>query len=250
MTTTARVLQVLRLFKEGRTVLRASDVEQGLGVSCATAYRYLADLEDAGLVERSAAGLYVLGPEVVELDRLVRRHDPLIAAAGDLMEDLAERTGGIVLLARLHSRRVMCVHQVRGPHAPQHVSYERGRAMPLYCGATSKAILAHLPREALRDLVRSDAAALREAGLPDDPEALQQAMAVIRQRKVCATVAEVDPGAQGWAAAIHHGAQLLGSLSVVRARGAPEIAGERVADLVLRAALRIQGRLESPRLAA
>ena len=46
----------------------------------------------------------------------------------------------------------MCVHQVigRGPQEP--VSYERGRLMPLFRGATSKIILAHLPARTLKSL--------------------------------------------------------------------------------------------------
>jgi len=247
VTTTAKALQVLRLFKEGRTMVRASDVEAGLSVSCATAYRYMADLEAAGLIERTAAGLYVLGPEVVELDRLIRENDPLIAAASDLMKTLAERTGGAILLARLHSRKVMCVHEVRGRFSPPHVSYERGRCMPLYCGATSKAILAHLPAADLHQLVRSDSARLRKAGLPDTFEPLQTLMAQLRERKVCTSAGEVDHDARGFATAIHQGNQLLGSLSVVLWKGAPEIREAAVADQVLRAALRIQGRLETPR---
>ena len=68
MTTTAKALQVLRLFKQGFKHVRAVDVETELRISTATAYRYLADLEEAGLIERTSIGQYVLGPEIVELD--------------------------------------------------------------------------------------------------------------------------------------------------------------------------------------
>jgi DNA-binding IclR family transcriptional regulator len=245
MTTTAKVLQVLRLFKDGRTVLRIGDVMEHLEVSCATAYRYLGDLELAGLVERTSASQYVLGSEVVELDRLIRENDPLIAAARDLMTLLAERTGGTVLLARLHGRKVMCVHEVRGRFAPPHVSYVRGRSMPLFRGATSRAILACLPVDTLRALVADEGERLQQAGLPDSLEQLQAVLAGIRQRKVCSSLGEVDPQAHGWAAPVFSRQQLLGSLSVVLWSGAPQVQGERVGDQVLRAALRLQGRLES-----
>ena len=247
MTTTAKVLQVLRLFKRGIKHLRAVDVETELGVSCATAYRYLGDLEEAGLIERTSVGLYVLGPEIVELDRLIRINDPLIDAATEVMRTLSERTGGVVLLSRLHSRKVVCVYEVRGRYGPPHVSYERGRAMPLYRGATSKAILAHLPADVLRELVRDDGEELRRAGLPDDFPGLSAAMAHIRRSQVCVSVAEVDSEARGWAAPIFHGQSLLGSLSVVMWADAPQLNLQRIADQVHRAALRIAGRLEGPR---
>lgn len=246
MTTTGKVLQVLQLFRQGRKRLRAAEVMEHLGVSSATAYRYLAELELAGLVERSAVNEYVLGPTIIELDRQIRQNDPLIAAAAGVMKLLSERTGGIALLCRLHGRKVVCVHQVRGRLAPPEVSYERGRAMPLFLGATSKVILAHLPPSELREIAARHAEDLGRAGLPASYEQLSAAMARLREDRVCATSQEVDAGAMGWGAAIHQGKQLLGSLSIVLACGSMPSDPKRLADQLLRAALRIEGRLESP----
>jgi DNA-binding IclR family transcriptional regulator len=247
MTTTAKVLQVLQLFNDGRKQLRAADVVETLGVSSATAYRYMADLEGAGLIERASINQYVLGPTIVQLDRQIRENDPLLAAASDIMKTLSERTGGTALLSRLHGRKVVCVHQVRGRFSPVHVSYERGRAMPLYRGATSKIILAHLDADTLRELTRNDSADLRKAGLPSSFDALCALLAKLRADKVCATVSEVDRGAMGWACALHQGKHLLGSLSVVMSATAPIANPGGIADQLLRAALRIEGRLEAPR---
>jgi DNA-binding IclR family transcriptional regulator len=247
MTTTSKALQVLNLFKRGFKQVRATDVQSELGSSLATAYRYLADLEEAGLIEHTAVGLYVLGPEIVELDRLIRVNDPLIAAASDVTKSLSERTGGVVLLCRLHKRKVVCVHQNRGRLSPPNVSYERGRAMPLYRGATSKAILAHLDPGALRELIQDDELELRQSGLPHQLEALTAAMDHIRREKVCVSVAEVDSEAAGWAAPIFQGTVLLGSVSVVLWTKAPNVNSRQIADQVLRAALRIEGRLDTPR---
>lgn len=245
MSTTGKALQVLALFGDACKELRAIDVTKALGISGATAYRYIADLQEAGLIERSSANQYVLGPTIVELDRQIRENDPLIAAAREIMKTLSERTGGTTLLSRLHGRKVICVHQVRGRCAPRQVSYERGRAMPLYRGATSRIILAHIDQDQLREMARQDAAALRSAGLPTAFEALSKVLAAWRAGKVCTTVGAIDPDAMGWAAAIHHGRQLLGSLSVVLACSAPRPA--RIADQLLRAALRIEGRVQSLR---
>ena len=137
----------------------------------------------------------------------------------------------------------MCVHQVRGPLCPAELSYERGRAMPLYRGATSKVILAHLSHEELAELTRHDGPALRRAGLPRSVEALAQVMAQLRAERVCTTAGEVDPNARGWAVAIHHGRHLLGSLSVVMSSDAEVPDPQRVGDQVMRAGLRIEGRL-------
>ncbi len=245
MSRTAKVLQLLRLYDAQHPVLRVGDMARRLRVSQATAYRCVEDLERAGLLESLGAGLYALGPAIVEMDRQIRIADPLIAAASDIARTLSERTRGTILLCRLYGLQVMCVHSVAGSAAPPVVGYERGRAMPLYRGAPSRAILAYLPTRALQRLVDDDAAALRRAGWPDSLAALQRRLQACRRHAVQVSVAEVDDQAQGWAVPLFAGRQLLGSLGVVREHagtGADEHA--RIGDQLRRAALRIEGRLE------
>ncbi|MBN9428305.1 MAG: helix-turn-helix domain-containing protein [Burkholderiales bacterium] len=249
MSRTDRVLDVLGLFTESVQSLSAPEIARALGVSTASAYRYLGDLEAAGLVEGAGAGRYVPGPGIVELDRRVRMADPLIGAAAPIMERLAERTGGVVLLCRLYGRKVLCVHQVIGPKGPPQVSYERGRAMPLFRGATSQAILAQLPRAVVEQLAVDEAAAIAEAGLPTDPAALIEHLRVLGAQRVCASSGEVDKEAMGWARALRDGRKVVGSLSVVLARAHGRGADTLVADQVWRAALRIEGRLSEQRAA-
>ncbi|WP_372660134.1 IclR family transcriptional regulator [Hydrogenophaga sp.] len=244
MTTTTNVLQVLQMLKQGSYRVGAADVMKQLQVSRATAYRYLRELESAGLIEGASAGEYVLGPTVIELDRLIRKNDPLIAAATDIAKTLSERTGGTVLLCRLHGHKVVCVHQVRGSKGPPKVSYERGLAMPLFRGATSRIILAHMEPARVQAIVAEHQDELLGAKLPTAPDALARRLAQVRADKVCFTRGEVDRDALGCAAAIQHSG-LLGSLSVVLARSAAPSDPERLADQVLRAALRIEGRLQA-----
>lgn len=245
MSRTLKVLQVLRLYDEQHPVLRAGDIAGGLGVSLATAYRCIEDLESAGLLECIASGLYGLGPAIVEMDRQIRIADPLIAAASDIARTLCERTRGTILLCRLHGLKVICVHSVAGSSAPPVVGYERGRAMPLHRGAPSRAILAHVPAPTLQRLVDENAAELRRAGWPTLLPELHQQLQAMRGQGVLVSVAEVDEGAHGWAVPLFAGRQLIGSLSVVRA-GAGIAPGEhgRIGELLRRAALRIEARLE------
>ena len=102
--------------------------------------------------------------------------------------------GSTVLLCRLFHDRVMCVHQVmgRGPQEP--VSYERGRLMPLYRGATSKIILAHLPPRTLKALFAHDAAEIAEAGLGAGWDEFRRGLAAIRRAGVTVSHGEIDAG--------------------------------------------------------
>ncbi len=130
-----------------------------LGVSATTTYRYFKQLTGTGLISPVAGAGYTLGPAIIQMDRQIQATDPMLIAARTVMIDLIQHAaeGSTVLLCRLFHDRVMCMHQVmgRGPQEP--VSYERGRLMPLYRGATAKIILAHLPTRTLKSLFAHDA---------------------------------------------------------------------------------------------
>jgi len=245
MPKTHKVLQVLYLFDDERQRLHIQDIARCLGISAATAYRYVDELIRVQLLERLTVDTYVLGPGIVKLDRQIREHDPLIKVARDIMRGLSERTGGTILLARAHGLMVMCLHETRGHHGPTSVSYERGKTMPLFRGATSKVILAHLDEAGIRQLAKENAAALRRAGFPTRPDLLRTHLLALRNSRVVYTRGEVDDEALGWAVPIYfHDHQFLGSLSIVLSRHAPDLAAPRLTDQLVRAALRVQGRLE------
>lgn len=248
MPSTNRMLRILGLFALDRPVISPEWLVEELGVSRASVYRDLGQLTRAGMLERVADRGYVLGPMVVELDRQIRLTDPLLDAAQELPAKLADETGGTILLCRFHGNKVMCIHQVNGHNPALSVSYERGRAMPLYRGATSKIILACLPPAQLKQLWSSERQTLVAAGLPDDYAQLVEVLAALRQTGYCVTAGEVDPEAVGFAVALRDGEQLVGSLSVVMP-AATLTATQRKATLsrLQSAAGRIEGRLQDQR---
>jgi DNA-binding IclR family transcriptional regulator len=248
MASTNRMLRILGLFGPERPVITPEWLVDELGVSRASVYRDLGQLAAAGMLERVADRGYVLGPMVVELDRQIRMADPLLQAAEELPGKLAEDTGGAILLCRFHGSKVMCIHQVNGHNPALSVSYERGRAMPLYRGATSKIILACLPQTQIKQLWASERKTLVEAGLPDDFSQLAKSLRAIRDTGYCITAGEVDPDALGFAVPLRDGEHLLGSLSVVMpAASMTDTLRKTTLARLQSAAGRIEGRLQDQR---
>lgn len=160
----------------------------------------------------------MLGPAIIELDRQIQMCDPMLRAARGVMADLIGYAPdvAIILLCRLFHDRVICVHQVfgRGPHEP--VSYERGRPMPLFRGATSKIILANLPPHTLKVLFSKHAPEIAAAGLGDNWDAFKRTLAALRRDGVCITKGEVDAGRGSGSALqfpIRNGPSLAASVS-------------------------------------
>jgi DNA-binding IclR family transcriptional regulator len=213
-----RMLAVLGLFTIESPEWTVEEAAESLGASVSTTYRYFRALTKVGLLSPVSRAGYMLGPAIIELDRQIQMCDPMLRAARGVMSDLIGYApeGTLMLLCRRFQDRVICVHQVfgRGPHEP--VSYERGRPMPLFRGATSKVILAHLPPHTLKALFARRAHEIAAAGLGDNWDAFKRALAALRRDDVCITKGEVDPGRVGIAAPIFDPEQaILGSLTFV-----------------------------------
>jgi DNA-binding IclR family transcriptional regulator len=212
-----RMLAVLNLFTLDRSEWTVEVAAEELGVSATTAYRYFKRLTNAGLLSPVSRATYVLGPAIVQMDRQIQICDPMLRAARAVMNDLIGYaiSGSVLLLCRLFHDRVMCVHQVVGRGHQQPVSYERGRLIPLFRGATSKIILAHLPPRTLKSLFLQNAAAIADAGLGSSWDEFRQRLAALRRDGFAVARGELDPGRVGIAAPIFEGHAILGSLGFV-----------------------------------
>ncbi len=131
------------------------------------------------------------------MERQIQATDPMLIAARTVMIDLIQHAveGSTAILCRLFHDRVMCMHQVmgRGPQVP--VSYERGRLMPLYRGATAKIILAHLPTRTLKSFFAHDAAEIARAGLGKSFDEFRRTLAGLRRTASASRMARSTPAA-------------------------------------------------------
>ncbi|MGZ9052112.1 MAG: IclR family transcriptional regulator domain-containing protein [Rhodoplanes sp.] len=96
------------------------------------------------------------------------------------------------------------------------MSYERGRLMPLFRGATARIILAHLPTRTLKTLFARSAEEIAATGLGQDWNEFRRNLVNLRRAGFCVSHSEIDPGRVGVAAPIFNDERsVLGSLSFV-----------------------------------
>jgi len=245
-----RMLDILTLYDEARPVWTVDAMLKRLGYSRATAYRYVRSLCRIGLLDPVTGGGYVLGPAVLEWERLVRSADPLLAAADPVLERIRARTGETVILARPYRNRVLCT-QVWSGLTSLPADLDRGRPLPRFKGAASKVILAHLGGRRLRALWDTERDAMREAGLGADLEAVRSASSGIRYQGHAETFGELAPHVGDCAAPIMNAdGAVLGALAVVGIHDdATSLPDEHVVAVVEGAAevtRRLHGPAESP----
>jgi DNA-binding IclR family transcriptional regulator len=231
-TTSDRVLSVLALFTHEKSEWTVEEAAELLKLPISTAYRYFKSLANAELIIAYWPGRYVLGPAVIEFDRLMRLSDPLINASKSVMQELADSVGECVaMLARCYMDKVMCVHRenARGSMFDA-IGYERGRPMPIDRGAASKVILANLNSRQRRAIT-----------VPEGNPNLKTELKAIRSHGFSITEGEVTPGIMGAAVPIFRSDQTLeGSLGLI-------LPGDRKANQqeVVEALIRARKQIES-----
>jgi DNA-binding IclR family transcriptional regulator len=191
-----RMLAVLDLFTEREPAWTPDAIAQRLDCSLPTAYRYVRALLGAGLVRRAAAGTYVLGPRLVELDFQMRITDPLLRDGDPALRALCEDTGCDVVVAEALGDRLITVQQLPGTE-PVSVSFGRGRRMPVFRGMLSKVLLAWMPRPALRRLYAAHREEAAGAAFARDVDTLRANLKAIRAQGWASSVGELDPGLAG-----------------------------------------------------
>ena len=208
-----KALGIFDLFREDCISVHVEDVARAAEISRATAYRYLASLCEAGLLSPTSRGTYVLGPRLIELDRLMRLHDPLLTAGRRIMEETSSALGMNMLLASYYRDSIMCV-DIAWPDSSIVQNYERGRPMSLFRGAMAKVILAHLSPYQLRNVALHHADEIREAGLCADWPTFRAEMAALAREGTCITRGELMTGALGVSAPVFDpDRKILGSIT-------------------------------------
>jgi DNA-binding IclR family transcriptional regulator len=194
------MLAILDELAHSGPVLTADTLITRLGYSRGTGYRYIKALMDRGLLQRLAGG-YGLGPRITELDFQLRESDPVLSLLGPTIRQLSEEMEAHALLAQFFDDRVVVTVQEIGTSQIK-VSYGRGRRLPLFRGAPSKALLAALPRNRQRKLFDAHAAEIAAAGLGRSWDEFRASLVRFARERFVRSFGELDTGNVGVAVAI------------------------------------------------
>jgi DNA-binding IclR family transcriptional regulator len=210
----AKVLKVLDLFTEDRNTLAAEEIADLLDVSRPTAFRYVKQLCETGLLTK-LTGRYALGARIIELDYGIRRSEPILQASREHMRALAQRTSTCVILCSVYDSQVVhSHHEFSGPFPP--ISLERGHSLPLFRSAPSTVILANLPTPRLKKLYEAHAEEPDVKAISSDWAGFASHYRAIRRAGYYVSDQEVDAGVIGISAPIFNAdGYVAGSATVV-----------------------------------
>lgn len=193
MSSPSRVFAILDLFTQERPIWSPDEINEALGYSRPTGYRYVKELVDAGMLRKAAAGWYSLGGRIIELDYQLRQTDPVLLAAMPAMRQLSARSGfDAVLTVLFAGPRVIDIHRVSAGKDLQ-LAYGRGRPRPVFRSAAPKILLAHLPRAQLVKTYEAHHREIAQSALGESWTEFRSALADIRKQGFYRSSGELEP---------------------------------------------------------
>ena len=155
--TTFRILEKLKERNEATVTELADEFD----LSKSSVHNYLTTLESDGYVIKDG-NAYSVGLKLLDLGGHARHRERIYEIAKQEVTNLAEETGELANLLVEQKGKGIYLHRARGDDAVMTDSYI-GQAVYLHNTALGNAILAHLPRERVNEIVD-------EHGLPRSTE--------------------------------------------------------------------------------
>ncbi|MCL6596445.1 MAG: IclR family transcriptional regulator [Firmicutes bacterium] len=239
-----KTFEVLFAFRGADRPLAVPDVAQRLGMSRNQVYRCFKTLEAVGLVREGVRG-FSLTEKLLELVPALESPS-LLSVAAPLLVQLRNQTGETVNLCTPVGQDEVEIVASYPTLRSVGLLPRVGTRSYLHAGSVPKAVLAHLPAEAVeRFLARLPSLPRYTDRTVIDPERLREELALTRERGYSISDQDFEEGARGVGVAILGPDGLpVGGLSV----GGPaerldDAALERYADLAMATAAAISRRL-------
>lgn len=208
--TLERALDILFALTEADTTLTVSEIATKVAIPESTAYRLLQTLERKGIVERKSIGQIGLGLRILDIARSLHQQTDgeLFNVARPIMEKLTEQTNESSLLCVKAGMQVVCVQHVETRHMIR-LSIENGKTMPLFRGASGKAILAFETNRVIEQVL------LQTSSDDKVRKSIYTELEQTRELGYSFTIGEVDPYIFGVAAPIFDASRrVIASLTV------------------------------------
>ena len=178
-----RALNVLQAFATNPSRLSVTEIAAAAGLNKSTTHRLLKTLERADFVAQDpATKLYRLGLGISALGYLALDTLEVAEVARPYIAALHRRCGETIHLGLFEESDIIYVGKVESPNRPVRLNSRIGKRAPLHCTGLGKAILASLDHERAMAAIGARGLQRFTATTITSFEALQEEMALTRDR--------------------------------------------------------------------
>jgi IclR family transcriptional regulator, KDG regulon repressor len=192
--TVGKALDVLDMVAAAGRPVRFSELLSQGTYPKATLYRFLQTLAHQGMLSYDPdRQTYALGVRLVRLAHAAWTQSSLAPLARPYLDELSAETGETIHLAQMDLGQVLYVDK-RNAARPVEMFAQAGKVGPAYCTGVGKAMLAHLPPDALKAALARQSFHRFTPHTLDSPAALKAELEAIRQRGHAFDREEHEPG--------------------------------------------------------
>jgi IclR family acetate operon transcriptional repressor len=173
-----RAFELLEALADGGGSLGLSQLASTSGLPLPTIHRLIRTLVSLGYVRQEKSRHYVLGPRLIRLGESAGQM--LSTWAMPHLSTLVESLGETANLAMLDGDQIVYIAQVPGRHSMRMFT-EVGRRVSPHCTAVGKALLADVPAEQVRALLRRTGMAAHTEHTITDPEDFEHQLGWVRE---------------------------------------------------------------------
>ena len=146
ITALQRGLRLLQLFSESPHGLTAKQVAGRSRLPVSTVHRFLANLEGTGFLNCSGDGVYHLGIACFAIGQVALGQLDIRRVSQPYLQELNQQTRETIHLTVRHGLSAVYVEKLDSPEQLR-IHSRIGAAVPLYCTAVGKVMLAYMPED-------------------------------------------------------------------------------------------------------
>lgn len=188
-----RAVGLIRALAEAEGPLRLSDLAGRTRLSPSTTRRILVSLCHHQLCEQDEDGSYRLGLALFELGSRVEADLDIRARSLPALRRLSESTHLTTFICVRRDDRAIAIERIDGRYAFS-LALTVGGSLPLHVGAAPRALLAYLPEDEVRAMIRAGSPQRFTERTLVKPEEIVADMREIRERGYAISNEDVTPG--------------------------------------------------------
>jgi len=213
-----RVARILESFSSSRVAQTPSDIARRAQLPNSTAHRLVAELVDAGLLEREEGGAVRIGMRLWELTTRGSHALGLRQLAMPFMEEVQSRVKEHTQLGVLEHDEVLFIERLSERGAGSNITKIAGR-LPLNASSSGLVLLAFAPQHYQNRILESPLTALSRETITD-ADSLRRKLAEIRKLGYAYAPGSVEAVSTGIAVPVSDTNGVIAALSVVLPRNA------------------------------
>ncbi len=151
----ARALEIMELIAQSKEDLTISEISKFLAIPKSTTFDILYTLLEKGYLEQTSEKqkTFRLGMKLFQTGAHYLDRTPFRDVAHATLENLVETAGETAFLAILNKDELVYLDKIESPNSVR-TSARIGSSNPLYCTGLGKAILATLPDDEVRAILK------------------------------------------------------------------------------------------------